>query len=225
MIYYSTEDLPCQSSILNEFPGDERLGLPLEGINNNPGQIPVVKKKRGRPKKIRTDELNPVKPQVSTPSTSAAPVFSGAPEFANGLPPKKKRGRPKKIRTEEISIPQVDMNVSLSSTGGSTNQSENGPPPLSPATPYMNQPSVNNQPNVHSQANPLNPLNQPAQQLSMEYYGQSPPVGGPLSGLCNDNTNISPHPSTSNHDPTLGSPPPTSSPALTEYENRSTSVG
>lgn len=214
------QDLPCAPSILGEFHDEERLPILAEGIETNAGPIAPIKKKRGRPKKIRTDELNPVKPETSTPSTSSVAMFSGAPDLPNnGGPPKKKRGRPKKIRTEELSVPQVDMNGSLSSAGGSssTNQSDqNGPPSLSPApNTFMNQPSVNIQPNS---------LNQPPQ-LPIEFYGQSPPLGGPLSGLCNDNTTISPHASTSNHDPTLGSPPPTSSPRVSEYDVPSTSVG
>lgn len=205
---------------MGEFPDEERLPILAEGIDSNPGPIAPVKKKRGRPKKIRTDELNPVKQETSTPSTSSVAMFGGVPDLSNnGGPPKKKRGRPKKIRTEEMSAPQVDMNGSLSSAGGSssTNQSDlNGQPSLSPApSTFMNQPSVNIQPNH---------LNQPPQ-LPIEFYGQSPPVGGPLSGLCNDNATISPHPSTSNHDPTLGSPPPTSSPRISEYDVPSTTAG
>ena len=204
---------------VNEFPGEDGaqpqqqilpVMPPLEnGIGV--GQVPV-KKKRGRPKKIRTDGVIPVKQEQSNvsaqaSSSSSVPGINGG-EFVNGQPPKKKRGRPKKIRTEEVRPvpPILDMNGGLSNSfgGGSScsNQSHmdaRGPPSASPAPAYMGHPFVSNQPSV---------INHPPSQhphAVVDYYGRAPSnVGGPLSGLCND---MSPHPSTSSTpQPTTTSP-------------------
>lgn len=207
----------------NEFPSDERQPQPQQPSlpvlppleDGTAGQVPV-KKKRGRPKKIRTDGVIPVKQEQSNVAAQASSSSSTVPgingEFVNGQPPKKKRGRPKKIRTEEVRpVPQMDGNGGCSNSFGgssSSNQShlENrGPQSASPAPTYMNHSFVNNQPSV---------INHPASQQqhphAVDYYGRAPSniggtsVGGPLSGLCND---MSPHQSTSSTpQPTTSSP-------------------
>ena len=145
------------------------------------GELPV-KKKRGRPKKIRPDGTVAVKPERPPPLVQAS--TSG--EFGlDGGPPKKKRGRPKKIRTTADSMlpvsssssssiaTQLDMNGSVGSNGSHHSLPETGPPSASPApSVYMN----NHHPGQQQQHGP-----------PMDYYGRSP-TNGPLSGLCNDST-------------------------------------
>lgn len=191
------------------------------------GQLPV-KKKRGRPKKIRTDGSTPIPVKQSNvlavqASSSSSSAMNGA-DFVNGQPPKKKRGRPKKIRTDEVRpVPQMmDANGGLSNSfgggGGSSSSShshmDNNRGPQSPAPASYNMAGhsfVNNQPSVIN--HPSSSSSTSSQQLShaLDYYGRaSSNVGGPLSGLCND---MSPHPSTSSTPQ-----PATSSPRQLEFD-------
>ncbi|XP_046457818.1 uncharacterized protein LOC124204732 isoform X1 [Daphnia pulex] len=201
--------------------------LPIE--DGMGGQVPV-KKKRGRPKKIRADGTTaptPVKQSsVSAATSSSSTAMNGA-DFVNGQPPKKKRGRPKKIRTDEVRpVPQMmDANGGLSNSfgggGGSsssnhshleTNRGPHSPAPSSYSSMaghsfVNNQPSVINHPSSSSSAS-----SQQQHSHALDYYGRasSNVGGGPLSGLCND---MSPHQSTSSTPQ-----PATSSPRQLEFD-------
>lgn len=240
----SSDDLPALVGGANELPTDERQQQPTMAANpissmaplenGTAGQIPV-KKKRGRPKKIRIDGVIPVKQeQSSVPTQASSSSSSGTSavgvngELVNGQPPKKKRGRPKKIRTEEIRPappPLTDANggCSTSNSNSSVPMENRGPPSASPSAPtYMGHPFgvATNQQQQH-QPQPSStighhPSNQQQQHPHVvDYYGRAPSTsgsGGPLSGLCND---MSPHPSSSS------TPQPTTcSPRQMEFDTR-----
>lgn len=180
--------------------GESPIGAGAEGLSHtNPigtSLVPMdpslqvpVKKKRGRPKKIRVDGVVAIQtaPKPAEASTSAHDITDG--------PPKKKRGRPKKIRNDGTlnppsSIPHPNMN-GISSNGGTSHSGENGLSSASPAPSYMSHLVNNNQQNHHH---------------PMEYYGRSPGPsgGGPFSGLCNDE---SPHQSHCSPQSSNPSPP------------------
>ena len=193
------------------------------------GQIPV-KKKRGRPKKIRADGSTAPTP-VKQSSVSAAQATSSSStamngtDFVNGQPPKKKRGRPKKIRTDEVRpVPQMmDANGGLSNSfgggGGSSSSNhshmENNRGPHSPAPSSYSMAGhsfVNNQPSVINHPSSSSSASSQQHSHALDYYGRasSNVGGGPLSGLCND---MSPHQST-----TSTPQPATSSPRQLEFD-------
>jgi len=161
----SSEDLPSLVGVPVAGAEPYPIGMEDPAVPFDPSlQIPV-KKKRGRPKKIRIDGVIPVK---STPKPQASTSAASNQDFSDG-PPKKKRGRPKKIRTNPADtpalIPHIDMNGSMGSNSNTNHSLENGgPPSASPNPSYMMQ-----QQQPHHQ---------------MDYYGRS--SGGALSGLCND---------------------------------------
>lgn len=216
----SSDDVPALVGS-SELPSDDRqqqqpqsLPPPVDSGVINP-EVPV-KKKRGRPKKIRPDGVTPVKPaaQPSAQASSSTAVLGANGELVNGQPPKKKRGRPKKIRPEEVRPqPPVDSGANNSfSANNTSNQSqqqqhvENRGPTTSSASPapsYMGQSFVTNQPSVINHP----PSQQQQQHLhNIDYYSRlsANGGGGPLSGLCND---ISPQQSTSSTpQPTTASP-------------------
>lgn len=232
----SSDDLPALVGA-SEFSADSEHPHQPSQQQNLPALLPIddglagqlpVKKKRGRPKKIRTDGSTPIPVKQSNvlavqASSSSSSAMNGA-DFVNGQPPKKKRGRPKKIRTDEVRpVPQMmDANGGLSNSfgggGGSSSSShshmDNNRGPQSPAPASYNMAGhsfVNNQPSVIN--HPSSSSSTSSQQLShaLDYYGRaSSNVGGPLSGLCND---MSPHPSTSSTPQ-----PATSSPRQLEFD-------
>lgn len=176
-----------------EFSATMMPGIRTGGVGGSmdpldPGQIPV-KKKRGRPKKIRpADGCPPIAKPPVAPKLAVASQHEML--FSDG-PPKKKRGRPKKVRNEQMAAPNsvLDMNGSLGSNSshGTNHSGENGVGSISSASP------------APSYAGHVLGQQQQQQQLhhhqhhhqhhsNMEYYyGRSPGGGGgPLSGLCND---------------------------------------
>ena len=150
------------------------------------GELPI-KKKRGRPKKIRPDGTVAVKAEQPPRPPPLVHASTSSEYGLDGGPPKKKRGRPKKIRATatDAMLPvsssssssiatQLDMNGSVGSNGSHHSLPETGPPSASPApSVYMN--------------NHQAPPQQHGGGLPMDYYGRSP-SNGPLSGLCNDST-------------------------------------
>ena len=217
------------------------MSMPHSSLHSANQPMPVVKKKRGRPKKIRTDENGQViqaPPSNSVKSHPAEmmmapgllhPAANGSVDGLNGAPPKKKRGRPKKIRVEDVHgqspaqptvrSPQVDgLNGSAGAHNHLQNHCENGT--LGPGPPSMAHSPVVGAPSPYPPFNPSGSnhhahlqhhqhpqhhghhhvlAGQSGHAPAMDYYVRSPPSagpvpgGGPLSGLCNDGVSPSPH--------------------------------
>lgn len=82
-------------------------------------EVPL-KKKRGRPKKVKLENGESAPPAPRAPRQPRAPPAHPAldPAGPGDLPPKKKRGRPKKIRPEDQQFllqQQAQQQVTLSS--------------------------------------------------------------------------------------------------------------
>lgn len=132
-----------------------------------PEQQQPVKKKRGRPKKIRTDNPNEQPPPKKPTPRNTAPVDPNA--------PKKKRGRPKKIKEDGSNLGMSNINNLNSQTMNSytphmpMNQCPQGYSP----SPFTNHNHSHNHLN-HGQS--IMPYNQSSSQspLSVSNYHQSP---------------------------------------------------
>lgn len=126
-----------------------------------------VKKKRGRPKKIRTDDPNEQPPPKKPTPRNTAPVDPNA--------PKKKRGRPKKIKDDGNTVP---VNNNMSSLNSQINSYTPHLPMNSCPQGYSPSPFSNHN-HSHSHMNhnqSIMQYNQSSSQspLSVNNYHQSP---------------------------------------------------
>ncbi|GLH02679.1 G/T mismatch-specific thymine DNA glycosylase [Gryllus bimaculatus] len=190
---------------------------------------PPAKKKRGRPKKIKTDSVEPKKIGPDTPKKEH--------DSNCGEMPKKKRGRPKKIKSEDVLVPNTGIADHTNSSAGLSNCFS--PPIQSPtnftqqnfSSSYPNQPHPYSQNPSQSPSEPHNYHHSPVPQP--QHYSQSPqPTSQPfthsdlsseISAAISSEHNLgSPSPTS----PSLGPPdfePPSSMPEDTAEDHQNTS--
>ncbi|KAK7861659.1 hypothetical protein R5R35_006572 [Gryllus longicercus] len=183
----------------------------------------------GRPKKIKTDSVEPKKIGPDTPKKEH--------DSNCGEMPKKKRGRPKKIKSEDVLVPNTGIADHTNSSAGLSNCFS--PPIQSPtnftqqnfSSSYPNQPHPYSQNPSQSPSEPHNYHHSPVPQP--QHYSQSPqPTSQPfthsdlsseISAAISSEHNLgSPSPTS----PSLGPPdfePPSSMPEDTAEDHQNTS--
>ncbi|KAL0268306.1 UNVERIFIED_CONTAM: hypothetical protein PYX00_010301 [Menopon gallinae] len=199
-------------------PGNELTDLSNAVVKKEPfDPNRPEKKKRGRPKKIRVEGVDPPPPKERVKKEKAP---------TEGDVPKKKRGRPKKIKTEDGSImapqnvPMMNGGLNVSEHTSSSNPASTcfSPPIQSPSgfcqgfSPvYANQtqgpvpPQYNPRPpSPPYHPSPHHPSPMPTQ------YSQSPPPASQSQSQPFTHSDLSSEISAAISSEHLGSPPPTS---------------